>query len=151
MVGGIRFEGRGLPEMSEQGFQLHPRLAQDTVEVARWELTLVLMMRERLWPWLVLVPRRAALREIHDLSAADRGLLIEETARASQALQRGFDADKINVGAIGNMVPQLHVHVIARHRGDPAWPRPVWGATPPDPMDDDALAARLALIRKMLA
>jgi diadenosine tetraphosphate (Ap4A) HIT family hydrolase len=137
--------------MSEQGFRLHDRLAQDTVEVARWELSLVLMMRERLWPWLVLVPRRAERREIHDLSAADRGLLIEETARASRALERGFDADKINVGAIGNVVPQLHVHVIARHRGDPAWPRPAWGATPPDLLDADGIARRLAQMRAALA
>lgn len=137
--------------MSEQGFLLHDRLARDTVEVARWELSLVLMMRERLWPWLVLVPRRAGRRELHELSTTDRALLIEEIAWAGAALERAFDADKINVGAIGNMVPQLHVHVIARHRGDPAWPRPVWGAIPPDPLDEPGLARRLAQIRSALA
>ncbi len=136
--------------MSEQGFRLHERLAQDTVEVARWELSLVLLMRERLWPWLILVPRRAACREIHDLAVGDRALLIEEIARASRALEQGFDADKINLGAIGNMVPQLHVHLIARHQADAAWPKPVWGVTPPDPMDEAALAARLAQVRAAL-
>lgn len=138
-------------DMSEEGFRLHDRLARDTVEVARWELSLVLMMRERLWPWLVLVPRRAERRELHELSATDRALLIEEIARAGAALERAFDADKINVGAIGNMVPQLHVHVIARHRGDPAWPRPVWGATPPDLLDEPGLIRRLAQMRSALA
>lgn len=137
--------------MTETGFQLHARLAQDTVEVARWELSLVLLMRERLWPWLVLVPRRPALREIHELAPADRALLMEEIARVSAALQRATAADKINVGAIGNLVPQFHVHVVARREGDPAWPKPVWGAMPPEPMDEEALAARLATIRAALA
>jgi diadenosine tetraphosphate (Ap4A) HIT family hydrolase len=136
--------------MTETGFELHPRLAQDSVEVARWQLSLVLLMRERLWPWLVLVPRRPALREIHELVPADRALLVEEIARASAALQQAFAADKINVGAIGNLVPQLHIHVVARHQDDPAWPRPVWGALPPEPMDEEALAARLAMIRSAL-
>jgi len=136
--------------MTETGFQLHERLAQDCVEVARWELSLVLLMRERLWPWLVLVPRRPGLREIHELAPSDRALLVEEIARAGSALQRAVAADKINVGAIGNLVPQLHVHVVARHQGDPAWPKPVWGAMAPEPMDDQALAARLAQIRAAL-
>jgi len=136
--------------MTETGFELHPRLAQDSVEVARWQLSLVLLMRERQWPWLVLVPRRPALREIHELAPADRALLVEEIARASLLLQQTFAAGKINVGAISNLVPQLHVHVVARHEGDPAWPRPVWGALPPEPMDEEALAARLTVIRAAL-
>lgn len=131
-------------------FELHPRLAEDGVEVARWKLSLVLMMRERRWPWLVLVPRRPGLRELHELAAADRALLIEEIARASAALQRAFAADKMNVGAIGNLVSQLHVHVVARRMDDPAWPRPIWGALPPDPLDGRALADRLAAIRAAL-
>ncbi|MGE3741493.1 MAG: HIT family protein, partial [Geminicoccaceae bacterium] len=104
-------------------------------------------MRERAWPWLLLVPRRRSLREIHELAAAERPLLIEEIARAAATLERVFAADKINVGALGNVVPQLHVHVVARHRGDPAWPRPVWGALPPDPLDEAGCAERLARIR----
>jgi diadenosine tetraphosphate (Ap4A) HIT family hydrolase len=136
--------------MNESGFQLHGRLAQDTVEVARWDLSLLLLMRDGLWPWLILVPRRAGCREIHDLDAADRATLIEEIACAARALEQGFAADKINVGAIGNMVPQLHVHVIARHRTDPAWPKPVWGVLPAEPMDEAALAARLAQVRAAL-
>ena len=137
--------------MSDAGFRLHGRLAQDTVEVTRWKLSLVLMMRERHWPWLVLVPRRPDLREIHELDAADRAQLVEEIARASAALARAFDADKMNVGAIGNLVPQLHVHVVARKVGDPAWPKPVWGALPPDPLDAAGIAERLGLIGAALA
>lgn len=136
--------------MTETGFELHPRLAQDSVEVARWQLSLVLLMRERQWPWLILVPRRPALREIHELAPSDRALLVEEIARASIALQQTFNAGKINVGAIGNLVPQLHVHIVARHQSDPAWPRPVWGALPPEPMDERGLAERLAMIRAAL-
>lgn len=136
--------------MTEAKFELHPHLAADTVEIARWDLSLVLMMRDRAWPWLVLVPRRPGMRELHDLAAADRALLIEEIARASDALRRAFAADKINVGALGNLVPQLHVHVVARHVGDPAWPGPVWGAQPPSPLEEPELAARLTSIRAAL-
>ncbi len=136
--------------MNETGFELHPQLARDTVELADWGLSQVRMMRERRWPWLVLVPHRAALREIHELAPAERAVLIEEISRAGEALARGFGADKINVGALGNLVPQLHVHVIARHRGDPAWPGPVWGALPPDHLDANGIAGRLAQIRAAL-
>lgn len=136
--------------MAERGFELHERLAEDTVAVTQWDLSLVLMMRESRWPWLVLVPRRPGLREIHELRAGERAVLIEEIARASGALAQGFAADKINVGAIGNLVPQLHVHVVARHRGDPAWPKPIWGALPPESMDEDAVAERLARLRTVL-
>ncbi len=110
------------------GFALHPQLAADTVPVADFALSTVLLMDEPAWPWLVLVPRRESLREIIDLAAPERALLIEEIARASTVLQSLFAPDKLNVGALGNMVPQLHVHVIARNIGDPAWPSPVWGA-----------------------
>ena len=136
--------------MTGPGFVLHPQLAADTVEAAIWDLSLVLMMRERTWPWLVLVPRRAGLREIHELGAADRAVLIEEIARAGDAMQRAFAADKINVGAIGTLVPQLHIHIVARPVGDPAWPKPVWGALPADPADEEELTARLAMIRAAL-
>lgn len=137
--------------MSDSGFQLHERLAQDTVEAARWDLSFVLMMRERRWPWLVLVPRRPGLREIDELEPGDRAQLVEEIARASAALRHAFAADKMNIGAIGNLVPQLHVHVVARKVGDPAWPKPVWGALPPDPLDESGTAERLARVRAALA
>lgn len=109
-------------------FTLHPTLARDTVEVARLSLCRVLLMNDRRFPWLILVPERESLREIHDLPPADRSTLIEEIARAGQLLARLFKPDKLNTGALGNIVPQLHVHVVARFATDAAWPGPVWGA-----------------------
>ncbi|MEA2559806.1 MAG: hypothetical protein QOH06_1310 [Acidobacteriota bacterium] len=109
-------------------FALHPTLARDTVEVARLPLCRMLLMKDRRFPWLILVPEREAVREIHELPAADRAELIEEVARVSEVLERLFQPDKLNVGALGNVVPQLHVHVVARFATDPAWPGPVWGS-----------------------
>ena len=109
-------------------FTLDPALTRDTAEVTRLALCRVLLMTDSRFPWLILVPERDGAREIHDLPPADRATLIEEIAQASQILQRLFRPDKINVGALGNVVPQLHVHVVARTTGDPAWPGPVWGS-----------------------
>ena len=111
-------------------FTLHPTLTQDTVEVTRLPLCRVLLMKDSRFPWLILVPERDGVREIHDLLPADRAALIEEIAQASQILQRLFRPDKLNVGALSNIVPQLHVHVVARTAGDAAWPGPVWGSGP---------------------
>src|SRR6185369_2129562 len=112
-------------------FSLHPTLARDTVEVARLPLCRVLLMNDRRFPWLILVPEREDAREIVDLAPADRAVLIEKIAQASAALHSLFQPDKLNVGALGNVVPQLHVHVIARFATDPAWPGPVWSSGAP--------------------
>ena len=128
-------------------FTLHEALQRDTVEIARLTLCRLLLMKDSRFPWLILVPQREAVREIHELSAADRQLLIEEVAQASRALGELFQPDKINVGALGNLVPQLHVHVIARWLSDPAWPGPVWGsgaAVPYTPAELVTVRARLA-------
>jgi diadenosine tetraphosphate (Ap4A) HIT family hydrolase len=117
-------------------FSLHPTLARDTVEVARLPLCRVLLMNDRRFPWLILVPEREDAREIVDLAPADRAVLIEEIAQASDALRRLYRPDKLNVGALGNIVPQLHVHVIARFTADPAWPGPVWGSGTPQPYQE---------------
>jgi diadenosine tetraphosphate (Ap4A) HIT family hydrolase len=114
--------------MSE--FVLHERLAADTAFVTDWKLARVLLMNDARYAWLVLVPRRAGAVELFDLSQADRADLMEETARAARLLKSARNAAKINVGALGNLVPQLHVHVVARNPGDPAWPGPVWGHSP---------------------
>lgn len=108
-------------------FTLHERLQADTVSVTRLKLCRVLWMNDASFPWLILVPERPEIREVHQLSAADRSLLIEEIAFASRVLETLFHPDKINVGALGNLVPQLHLHIIARFRNDRAWPGPVWG------------------------
>lgn len=108
-------------------FALDPRLSRDTDFVGDLPLCRVLMMNDSRWPWLILVPRRDSLVELTDLDAADRALFIEEAAKAADWLKAHARADKINLGALGNVVSQLHVHVVARHSGDPGWPGPVWG------------------------
>ena len=122
-------------------FQLHPTLAADTVEVTRLPLCRVLLMNDRRFPWLILVPERADVREIRELPAPDRAQLIEEVARASDVLTDLFQPKKLNVGALGNLVPQLHVHVVARTTTDPAWPGPVWGFGAAEPFETGELAA----------
>jgi carboxymethylenebutenolidase len=108
-------------------FHLHGRLQEDAIEVGDLPLCRVLLMNDARFPWLILVPRLDGLREIVDLDAADRARLIEEIAVASEAMRAVFEPEKLNVAALGNVVPQLHVHVIARYTGDAAWPAPVWG------------------------
>ena len=125
-------------------FTLHPRLASDTAFVADWPLCHVLLMNDARYPWLILVPRRAGATELFDLDPVDRVQLTDEIARASQTLKRACFAAKINVGALGNLVPQLHVHIVARNPGDPAWPGPVWGHSPAVPYEDAARAAFIA-------
>ncbi len=120
---------------------LHPRLAADTIALAEWSLSRVRLMNDQRFPWIVLVPRAPGAREIYDLTAAQRGQLIEEIARASSALNAGFAPHKINVASLGNIVPQLHLHVIARFEHDGAWPGPVWGFGQPTPYDWTSLSA----------
>jgi diadenosine tetraphosphate (Ap4A) HIT family hydrolase len=109
-------------------FLLDPRLAADTYPLGDLALCRVLLMNDSRFPWLILVPRRADSREIHDLAAPERTLLIEEAAAAGEKLKAFTRAEKINIAALGNLVPQLHLHVVARRTGDAAWPGPVWGA-----------------------
>lgn len=128
-------------------FQLHPQLAADTVPVANWLLCQLLLIKDANYPWLVLVPARDDLRDFDDLAPDDLQQASAEIVRASRALKTVFTPDKINVGALGNMVPQLHIHVIARFADDPAWPQPVWGVVPALPYTADALESRLTLLR----
>jgi diadenosine tetraphosphate (Ap4A) HIT family hydrolase len=133
---------RPLPE-----FSLDPRIAEDSVAVTDLPLSAVRLMRDANYPWLVLVPRKAGLIEILDLDAEERTQLMAEIGLAGAALRAAVACDKLNIAALGNMVRQLHVHVIARTKTDPAWPRPVWGAVPPRPYEPgaaEALAAELA-------
>lgn len=132
-------------------FALHPTLARDTVEVSRLPLCRVLLMKDRRFPWLILVPERESTREIHELTAEDRAGLIEEVALASRVLESLFRPDKMNVGALGNVVPQLHVHVVARYASDPAWPGPVWGSGPAVPYTEDELEEMRGRIAEALA
>ena len=115
---------------ASSSFALHDTLERDTFPVARWALSRVLLMNDANFPWLILVPERPGLRDLHDLLPNDLAKVMDEIVRASRALQGLFKPDKMNVAALGNMVPQLHIHVIARFDTDPAWPKPVWGAVP---------------------
>jgi len=132
-------------------FELDPKLAADTAEIERWDLCCVLLMNDANYPWLILVPARVGLRDFHDLAAADLPVMTAEIVRASKTLEALFKPIKLNVAALGNQVPQLHIHVIARRSDDPAWPKPVWGAVPAEAYDDAARAARIAQLREAFA
>ena len=140
-------KGDGL-QMTE--FTLHEQLAADTIEVTRWPLSLVLLMNARQWPWLILVPRRPAMRELYELLQPDQQALMSEIVRASEKLAQLVRPDKINVAALGNAVPQLHVHVIGRFTRDPVWPKPVWGTVAPEPYPADDLELTLDRFRHLL-
>jgi diadenosine tetraphosphate (Ap4A) HIT family hydrolase len=112
-------------------FVLDARLAADTVPVGDLALSRLLLMDDARFCWLILVPRQENLSELIDLDAHKRAVLMEEIAAVSEVLRRRPDVDKINVGALGNIVRQLHIHIVARRIGDAAWPGPVWGAGAP--------------------
>ncbi|WP_329742990.1 HIT family protein [Dyella sp. A6] len=114
--------------MSNESFTLDPRLQADTHGVATLSLCDVLLMDDDRFPWLILVPRTPGCAEVSDLPVADQARLWHEVAIATAALRAVVSCDKINLGALGNIVRQLHVHVVARREGDAAWPGPVWGS-----------------------
>jgi diadenosine tetraphosphate (Ap4A) HIT family hydrolase len=118
------------PAAASPPWELHPQLANDTVAIGDLSLSRVLVHRDANYPWLVLVPRRPGAVEIIDLDEADRIELFGEITMLSRVLKLVTQCDKLNVAAIGNVVPQLHVHIVARRRTDVAWPKPVWGAAP---------------------
>ena len=134
-----------MPEAMDS-FELHPRLAADTFFASDWALSRVLLMNDARYPWLVLVPRRAGLTELHQLRVEDRAFLMEEIVLAGERLKALTGAAKINTGALGNLVPQLHIHVVARSPGDAAWPGPVWGQGAAIPYEAAARDELLALI-----
>ena len=111
-------------------FALHPQLAADCILLGRFPLCHLLLLNDSNYPWFILVPDRAELREIYELDAADRRQLLDESCRLSEFLMAEFNGDKLNLAALGNLVPQLHLHHIVRYRSDPAWPGPVWGRFP---------------------
>ena len=132
--------------MSEIGWSLHPQLHADTVPVCDLTLSRLLAMNDANFPWLILVPRRAGVSEIIDLGA-EQTLLMDELALVSRALKDETRCDKLNVAAIGNVVPQLHIHIVARRKDDAAWPKPVWGAVPRLAYAADAMERFIGAIR----
>jgi diadenosine tetraphosphate (Ap4A) HIT family hydrolase len=131
-------------------FELDPRIASDMLPIGDLTLSRLLLKNDARYPWLVLVPRRKGLVEIIDLDRPARALLMDEIALASEALRTLPRFDKINVGALGNIIRQLHVHVIARRVGDPAWPGPVWGAGMGSRYGQDEAWRLIAKVREAL-
>ena len=136
-------------EMSEIGWSLHPQLRADTVAVCDLALSRVLAMNDASFPWLILVPRRAGISEIFDLGG-EQAVLLNEVSLVSRVLKDATQCDKLNVAAIGNLVPQLHLHIVARRKDDALWPKPVWGAAPPRAYDPAALERFTTAIRDRL-
>lgn len=134
----------------DEPWSMHPQLAADSHPVAVLGLSDLQLMDDANYPWLVLVPRVAGARELTDLDADQRAALVEEIARVERLLLDVFEPHKLNVAALGNLVPQLHVHVIARFEDDPAWPAPVWGRVASRPYPPEALVDRVRDLRGAL-
>jgi diadenosine tetraphosphate (Ap4A) HIT family hydrolase len=128
-------------------FELHPQLNKDCITLGNFPLCRVLLMNDAHYPWFILVPQREALREIHELNEADLYLLMHESVAFARTLTTLFKPTKLNIAALGNMVPQLHLHHIVRYDTDPAWPAPVWGKLPAKPYD----TAHIHTIRQQVA
>lgn len=131
-------------------FTLHPQLAQDCVDLGAFPLCRLLLMNDAQYPWCILVPQREGLRELYELSAEDHEQLQRESLHLARFMAHGFDADKMNVAALGNLVPQLHIHHLVRYKDDPAWPKPVWGVLPARPYDAESLAVMRARLTPVL-
>ena len=125
-------------------FDLHPDLLRDTHPVTSWPLCDIRIMDDATYPWFVLVPRRADIRDTIDLDPADHARLWRESAAFSRAAMEAFAGEKLNVAALGNMTPQLHVHHVVRYATDPAWPGPIWGKVPMAPYSEAALEAAIS-------
>lgn len=131
-------------------FELHPRLAQDSVVIGEFDLSLLLLSRDANYPWCILVPKCEDIYEIHHLNEEEQLQLIRESCRLSEVMTSIFDADKMNVAALGNVVRQLHVHHIARFTDDPAWPQPIWGKLPAKEYTEEAFAERIKRLQNAL-
>ena len=131
-------------------WSLHPQLERDTVNIGDLPLCRVLVIQDANYPWLLLVPRRPDVVEVIDLDEVEQAQLMTETTRVARVLREITKCDKLNIAALGNVVPQLHVHVIARRKTDAAWPRPVWGTAPPADHDPEELKAFIGALRKKI-
>jgi diadenosine tetraphosphate (Ap4A) HIT family hydrolase len=130
--------------------ELHPQLQKDCLLLGKFELCKLLLMQDANYPWFILVPDREAVTEIYQLDEQDQQQLIRESSVIARMLIEDFNADKVNIAALGNVVPQLHVHHIARYRNDQAWPAPVWGACVAQAYDDKALQVLIDKAREAL-
>lgn len=132
-------------------FELHPTLAKDSLPIIDDTAFMIRLINDTRFPWVLIVPKRVGAQELHDLPADmfDQAMRLSE--RLGRIMKAAFKADKINTAAIGNMVEQLHIHVVARNRDDAAWPAPVWGSGPMQPLSETEATRRITLIRDGLA
>lgn len=131
-------------------WSLHPQLAKDTIDIGDLPLSRVLVIKDANYPWLLLVPRRPDVVELIDLDDVEQAQFLTETTRVARALKEIAKPDKLNIAALGNVVPQLHMHIIARRKSDAAWPRPVWGVVPAIPHDPEEVKAFISAIRRKI-
>lgn len=131
-------------------FNLHPTLEKDSLPIADTGRLLIRLINDARFPWLLIVPKVDGVTELHELPEDVYDGAMSMARQLGQILKTAFDADKVNTAAIGNMVPQLHIHVVARYVGDDAWPGPVWGAGTMIPMTEDEAARRISLVRAQL-
>ncbi len=129
---------------------IHPQLQQDCLLLGRFELCHLLLMQDANYPWFILVPDREDVSEVYQMSEIDQQLLTKESALLARVLSQQFHADKLNIAALGNIVPQLHIHHVVRYRHDVAWPAPVWGVTPAQPYDTRQLQDVIGKIKPYL-
>ncbi|MBF0462487.1 MAG: HIT family protein [Magnetococcales bacterium] len=141
---GVRFYPFDRAAGKSPDIDLHPQLARDCLWLGRLAACQVLLMNDSRYPWLILVPNQEGLADFDLLPEALVPMVWDDIRQASQALRTLFQPDKLNVAALGNVVPQLHIHVIARFQQDAAWPRPVWGCHPPLPYAERALREQTA-------
>jgi diadenosine tetraphosphate (Ap4A) HIT family hydrolase len=132
------------------GWSLHSQLKKDTIDIGDLPLCRVLVIKDANYPWLLLVPRRPGAIEIIDLDEVGQAQLMTEISRVARALKDVTKCDKLNIAALGNVVPQLHVHVIARRASDAAWPRPVWGVAPPLAHDAEEVQNFISALRRKI-
>jgi diadenosine tetraphosphate (Ap4A) HIT family hydrolase len=131
-------------------WSLNPQLERDTINIGDLPLSRVLVIKDANYPWLLLVPRRVDTVEIVDLNEVEQAQLMTEINRVARALQDVAKPDKLNIAALGNVVPQLHVHIIARRSSDAAWPRPVWGVVPALAHDPQEVEAFIGALRRKI-
>jgi diadenosine tetraphosphate (Ap4A) HIT family hydrolase len=141
---------RELKMPSSADWSLHAQLQKDTIDIGDLPLCRVLVIKDANYPWLLLVPRRAEAVEIIDLDEVGQAQLMTEISRVARALKEITKCDKLNIAALGNVVPQLHVHVIARRSSDAAWPRPVWGVVPPLAHDAEEVQNFISALRRKI-
>jgi diadenosine tetraphosphate (Ap4A) HIT family hydrolase len=136
--------------MPDSAWTLSSQLKKDTIDIGDLPLSRVLIIKDAHYPWLLLVPRRPDIIEIIDLTEVEQAQLMTEVSRVARALKEVTKCDKLNIAALGNLVPQLHIHVIARRSGDAAWPRPVWGVMPPLPHDAGEVQNFISALRRKI-